>query len=291
MHSNIYEYLCDKLDNIPHILALCGADRRYTCENASDYEKFRELCRSLVSFSGSGIYRDVNLAVSELFGESINITQSSPESLWKGFYGECGDGEVLEPVLSVKTACADNLAAVIDISQATDFIMPDKYHAGLAREKLLGGAELCEDEKNMLHIQELREGAQECIKTFNPLVIRADCSAQTTLRALEYLKTCNLLTETLVLISIDRLDQAAAKMLEFDEITLGVLLEKCDQEITPAIKSLARILPVGKIAWILKKDDFNVFDNALTGLLEIWRAEGIAPQDCALNFEDICKFY
>ncbi len=291
VHSNIYEYLCDRLDNIPRILALCGADRRYTGKNSSDFEKFRELCRTHVSFSGSSFYRDINYAVSELFGESIDITQSSPEDLWKRFYGERADGEVIKPVLTVKMACSDNFASVVNISQATDFVVPDKYHVGLIREKLLGGGELCESEKNMLTIQELREGAQECIKSSRPLVIIADCSAQITLRALGYLRTCDLLTETLVLVSSDRLDKEISEALEFDKISLGVLMDKWDESIAFSMQSLAQTFPVGNLVWTMKKECAADFDAEQEWLLKKWQAENTAPQNCALKIEEICKFY
>lgn len=291
MHSNIYEYLCEKLDNIPRILALCGADRRYTGKNASDFEKFRELCRTLVSFSGSSFYGDVNCAVSELLRECIDITQSNPEDLWKRFYGERGERETITPVLACKTAYADKLATAIDISQATDFIMPDKYHVGLAREKLVDGCDLCENEKNMLSIQELREGAQECIKFSRPLVIRADCPAKTTLHALGYLKTCNLLTGTLVLVSPERLDTEISEVLEFDEISLGVLVDKCDESFAFLLPSLAQTLPVGNVVWTLKKEGGNDFCAVSDKLLRKWQIENKAPQNCELKFEEICKFY
>ncbi len=291
VHSNIYEYLCGKIDNIPRILVLCDADRRYTGKNASDFEKFRELCRTLVSFSGSSFYRDVNYAVSEFFGESIDITQNNPDDLWKRFYGESDDGDALEPVLSIKTVYADKLTSVINISQATGFVIPDKYHVGLAREKCVDGFDLSDGERNMLIMQELREGAQKCINSSQPLVVHADCSAQITLRALGYLKTCNLLRETLVLVSPDRLYTEISEGLEFDEISLGVLADKWDEAVAFSMQSLAQTVPFGNLTWVLKKENITDFSAVSDSLLKKWQSENIAPQNCMLKIEEICKFY
>ena len=285
MQSNIYEYLCDRLDNIPRILELCGADRRYINENASDFEKFRELCITLVRFSGSSIYRDINSAVSEIFGEDIDITQSHPEHLWKRFYGEVENGEFVIPVLTVKTICADKLTNVIDISQATNFVMPDKYHVGLAREKLACGQDLSESEKNMLIIQDLRERGQTCISTLCPLILRADCSTEITRRALGYLKNCNLLNDALMIVSLERLCTDMAEVLEFDKISLGVMIEKCDERTDSSVKSLAQIFPVGNIIWVLKKEKFGEFCSVLEKLVKQWQAERIAPEKRLLKFE------
>ena len=291
MHSNIYEYLCDRLEDMPHILLLCGADRRYTNENSSDFEKFRELCLSLVKLSGSSIYRDVNLAVSELFGENIDITQKYPEQLWKRFYGECEDMEVITPVLTLKTAYADKFTSLVDISQATEFIVPDKYHVGLAREKLANGQKLTGSEKNMLIIQELREAAQSCINSSYPLVIRADCPTEITLRVIHYLKTCNLLTDILVLVSLNRLDAKLSELFDTDRISLGVFVDKCDESLAVSMQHLSRIYSVGNIVWILENDNPNDFYNTADLLLEVWKAEYISSENCLLNFREICKFY
>lgn len=291
MHSNIYEYLCGKIDNIPHILALCGADKRYIHENASDFEKFRELCHSLVRLSGSSMYRAINCAVSEIFGEDIDITQASSDDLWKRFYGERENEESITPVLTFRTAYTDNLTSVIDISRATDFVMPDRYHVGLARERLACGQTLSDSEKNMLIIQALRESAQQSIKSFCPIVVRADCSAQITCRALQYLKNCNLLTETLILVNRDQLDPEAEKLFEFDEILLGMIVEKCDENFAFSMQAIARTASVGNLIWIVKKEDFSDFCSMTNKLLQKWQADRIAPQNCTLKFEEICKFY
>lgn len=291
MHSNIYEFLCEKIDNIPHILALCGAEKRYTNENASDFEKIRELCHLLVKFSGSSIYRDINCAVSEVLGENVDITQALPEDLWKMFWGERGNRKTITPVLCLKTTYDDKLTNAIDISRATGFVMPDRYHVGLAREKLNCGQELFDSEKNMLIVQQLREGAQNCINSWRPLVIRADCSFRITRRAIQYLKTCNLLPETLVLVSLDRLDVDAQMALGYDGISLGVLVDKCDEGFAFAMQSIARTYPIGNFVWVLKNDDFNNFCNISGLLLKEWQAENTTPENCTLKFEEICKFY
>ncbi len=291
MYSNVYEYLCGKIDNIPQILSLGGADRRYTGKNASDFERFRELCSSLVKFTGSSFYEDINYAASELFGEKIDITQTNPETLWKRFYGERGERKAIAPVLACKIAYADKLATAIDISQATDFIVPDKYHVGLAREKCLGGCDLSGGERNMMIMQELREGAQNCIYSSHPLIVRADCSTEIICRALGYLKTCNMLTETLILVSLDRLDAEMMGILELDKISLGILVDKCDESFVFSMQSYARSFPIGNVIWALKKENFVCFCDIMEHLIKKWQKESMAPQNCELKFEEICKFY
>ncbi len=291
MHSNIYEYLCDRLDNMPRILSLCETDRRCACENASDYEKFRELCYSLVRLSGSSIYRDINCAVSEIFGEEIDITQTHPDDLWTRFYGEREERESITPVLTVRTADANKLTSIIDISRATDFVMPDKYHSGLAREKLIEGSKLSDREENMLIIQELREGAQKSINSSCPIVVRASCSATITCRAIQYLQACNLLTEALIMVNCDQLDFGVEKLIEFDKISIGMLVEKCDEGFAFSMQAIACTAPIGKLIWIVEKENFADFRSVSVKLLQKWKADSIAPQNCALKFEEICKFY
>ncbi len=291
VHSNIYEYLCDRLEDIPRILEICGADRRYIGKNSSDYERFRELCRTLVSFSGSGFYKDVNRAVSELLGESIDISRNSPADLWKRFYGERDDVRAPDPVLTVKIAYADKFRGVVNISKATALVVPDKYHVALAREKLADGYKLSESEENMLLIQELREEAQKCVGSSRRLVIIADCPSQITLGAFRYLKACNLLPEALVLVSIDRMAPEMISILDSDEISLGILLEMQDENAKRSMGSCPEHFPVGNVIWTTKMESAAAFDGSLRHLLEKWQAENTAPQNCALKIEEICKFY
>lgn len=289
MQRNIYEYLCDRVSNIPHILSLCGADKKYICENASDFEKFRELCRTLVSFSGSSIYKDINCAVSELFGENIDISQSNAESLWKEFYGERGSGEAPTPILTISFFDIDLLNAV-NISKASGFVKPDKYHASLAREKARSGQDVSEAEKNMLIVQELREGAEQCVKTSRPLVIRADCPVQITYQALGYLRDCKFLPNTFILTELSGIMADTVRLLEFENVTLGAAVSSVDESIKSSMRSLAQILPVGGVVWALDKDSFDAFCTAARELLDGWKSNNTAPQKCVLKFEKNSNF-
>ncbi len=290
MQSNIYEYLSDKFEYMSHILSLCGADKKYIGKNASDFEKFRELCRTLVSFSGSSLYRDINLCVSELFGESVDITQSDAESLWKRFYGDCESVEITQPDLVIKMIDMDAFANFVDISEASNFVRPDRYHASLARERAHNGQDVCESEKNLLIMQELRETAEQCVKTVQPLVILADCSAEIIYQALRYLSDCNLLPNTLILTNISGITVQIARLLEFENISLCAAVTSCDESFTSSMRSIAQTLPVGGVMWALKGENFAVFCSATHELLEEWRANNTAPKECVLKFEKISNF-
>lgn len=284
MQGNIYEYLCGRVNSIPHILSLCGADKKYICENASDFEKFRELCHALVSFSGSSIYRDISCALSELFGEAVNISQSNAESLWKRFYGECEREEASIPILTIRLIDIES-TRVINISEMSDFVKPDKYHVSLAREKARNGQSVSRAEKNILIMQELREGAEQCIKASQPFLVRADCSALITYRALGYLKDCNMLPNTLILTELSEITAETARLLEYENITLGISIASVDGSTKDLMRSLSQILPVGRVVWAFGKECLDEFCATACELLEEWRANNTAPEKCVLKFE------
>lgn len=291
MQSNIYEYILDRFPCLPEVLRLCGADKKYIGKNASDFEKFRELCRVLVRFSGSDLYKDINLCVSELFGEKIDVAQSAPQDLWKKFYNHGESIEITEPHLEIHLTDIKVLTNTVNIRGVSGFVRPDKYHVSLAREKMQRGQSVYEDEKNMLIMQELRETAEQCIKASKPLVILADCPIKITYLALEYLNDCKLLPKTLILTDISGVEVGAAGLLEFEEVSLGVVISNCDERSKDLIRSLAAILPVGNILWALKKEDFDKLAVIIQELSDEWQRNSVATEKYVLKFEEICIFY
>ena len=135
--KNIYEHFTGKFSYIPDLLNICGSDERYICDLASDFEKFRELCKIMPSLYGNPKYFELCAEARCLFGVGATLCEENCEAMWISF---CS-GEQLVPhesqgELVVRVVGASELSDACLISNINKFVKPDLYHAKLAREKL-----------------------------------------------------------------------------------------------------------------------------------------------------------
>ena len=132
--TNIYEYLLQRHPYLPSILAVCGADEKYVRENASDFEKFRELCKIIVKLSGNDLYREISNSVFECFGEKFYLSRDISESLWRAYYGDGKIAQGESQTLNIRVVEEKILSRAISLGGMREFVKPDVYHVNLARE-------------------------------------------------------------------------------------------------------------------------------------------------------------
>ena len=291
--SNIYEYLLQRHPYLPSILAVCGADKKYTGECASDFEKFRELCRVIVKLSGNKLFREINASVSELFGEEIQLSEGSCEFLWRKYCGEGKIAESVPPILKIRAVDTQILTAAVNLSGVNEFVKPDIYHVGLAREKRGNGVILSSRDSDMLKIQELREQAEKCKKDAETLLLDArGCNTDILCKAVHYLNFCGLLPKTAVIFDLNSIcTDTLFALSAHEEISFCVYLDGEARTIDEQAEQLARELLIGVLYVCVPKDKTNEFQRAVQNRMCMWRNDGRAHADCLLEFERTETFY
>ena len=162
-------------------LCLCGREEKYRRGEVSDFEYFKELLSVLPMLKGTHICDLVSLVLSELCGEKFISNETFSESdicdLWSSanekIFEICGGeyDKLLEKynVEKLYNCSADTGTCACDGKCHTtnkkevnvfdfkglDFIRPDPYHYGLAKDKEKCGEKLNNDEKSIILSQNI----------------------------------------------------------------------------------------------------------------------------------------
>lgn len=78
--SNLWELFCSS--DVLDAMRLGGADEKYVGGDASDYEKFHELCRIMPTLAGNGIYALAHTLLRSLFNCDLAINLTNCEEIW-----------------------------------------------------------------------------------------------------------------------------------------------------------------------------------------------------------------
>lgn len=279
---NVYEHFVDKFSYIPNLLDVCGADERYICDLASDFEKFRELCKIMPSLYGNPKYFELCAEARRIFGEGATLCEEDCEAMWISFC--CGEQLALcesQGEFVIRVVGADELSDACLIRGVNKFIKPDLYHARLAREKLSLGKALEADESDVLAVQTLRERAQACQKAGDTLVIdAADASLEITCQIIRYLDQSGLLPRSLVMIGDTRqmcesVEDELEGILAFRQVSVAIA-EKF-------AKGFAHLMPIGRGVIVL--DETSCAENFAARLLSNWASVGYCPEKCVAKTE------
>lgn len=65
------------------LMRVCGVDERFITGNASDFEKFRELCRIMPMLIGNPQYITCHVELQRFFGCNLTINSDNCETIWK----------------------------------------------------------------------------------------------------------------------------------------------------------------------------------------------------------------
>ena len=65
------------------LMRVCGVDERFITGNASDFEKFRELCRIMPMLIGNPQYITCHVELQRFFGCNLTINSNNCETIWK----------------------------------------------------------------------------------------------------------------------------------------------------------------------------------------------------------------
>lgn len=256
---NIYEHLCDVCPYVTDILS--GRSE------LSDYEKFCFLCGICADYSGSDIYRDICEKISIAIGDTIPLTHGTAEYIWRKYNGEECCAPAVENInLNIDYILEDELEKVIKIPDGCKFVRPDRYHADIALKKKLDGAELCESETNLLHIQNIRKSACECKRTGKTLILDiCNRDGEMISRITEYLEREKLMPNILVICD------GNTELPKNEKIRRAVRYP-CD------VMSLAEICPVGSVIFVLNGDSVQKLSNEIQILSDYWKKTSRADE-------------
>lgn len=65
------------------LMRVCGVDERFITGNASDFEKFRDLCRIMPMLIGNPQYITCHVELQRFFGCNLTINSDNCETIWK----------------------------------------------------------------------------------------------------------------------------------------------------------------------------------------------------------------
>jgi len=81
--TNITELWLYENPKIWELMRVCGVDERFITGNASDFEKFRELCRVMPMLIGNPQYIACHVELQRFFDCNLTINSDNCETIWK----------------------------------------------------------------------------------------------------------------------------------------------------------------------------------------------------------------
>lgn len=251
--SNAYEALLKHDKGLRILMRQCGVDEKYIDGDASDFEKFRELCRAMPSCVGNPLYMLLHMELKLLFECDLAIDLENCEQIWI-----CVNEKIKDCILSGRSlyekieyipyysACLDELGEIdscdalaetirCDVEKAAqhgcftafvkvvpDFERPNPYLVDVILKKVSSAAHISLEERNTLEVQIDRIVGTECVCRDWLILFDFDSDVSSTV---EYLKKSN---------AISKYDKA-----------IRIDVDKCLDTLDGGIRAYARVTSLG----------------------------------------------
>lgn len=289
LESNIYEYLYNTHPLITETLKLCRAEKRFICDSASDFEKFRELCIAFPKLVGHSLFFDISESMEKLFGKRIHPSMHNCEELWRAFCGEQMPYTDIRETVYIKYADESVLRKAISLSGIKSFIKPNPYIVNKINEKY--GTVGCPDEteRTILTLQNIRQEAISCKARGETLILDAgNCPLKAVCDLTEYLDRSGLLPKIFVILNAEQTGENELKnILAPYEVSVGVSIGNDTQIILNKIKYASENFPIGELIFITDADES--FSASVNMLRNEWIRCGLCSNSIELYVKKVLK--
>lgn len=209
------------------LMRMSGVDEKYICGTASDFEKFRELCKLLPNCIGNPTYLLSHIELKMLWNCDLPINSDNCEQIWHTLNDQLAYSNITDRTLanragleqipclylaSIATAEADSLAklestirskclgceCVVD-DLPKNFAAPNPYLVDVILKKQTLGEPVSEDDRDALNMQIRRIAATACREQGIKMLFSGGAS----LPILEYLRKNNITPDSADVIFFD----------------------------------------------------------------------------------------